>query len=221
MLHRHAPRTTLRAAALVLAALALAACGGRKSLPPLSAVVDTPLLRPGSSWTYRVTDSGLPQPITLTLTFDREEVYKGSGVLSFTAGQETILYDRDLNFVAVAAGGKVLREASPSYRSFDFPFYVGKEWRAIFTFQDYVRTLSWVPVEVYWKVKEYDLVKVPAGEFRAFLLESDPSTNWGLEEQIWYAPDVRQPIRWKHTRTAAHYLGKGRQTAELVQYTLR
>lgn len=206
---------------VALAALGLAACGGRKPLPPLSAIVDAPLLRAGSSWTYRVEDSTFQQPVTLTMVFDKEDTYKGSGVLSFSAGAETILYDRNLNFVAVAAGGRVLREASPSYRAFDFPFYVGKEWRSIFTFQDYVRTLSWVPVEVFWKVKEYDVVKVPAGEFRAFHLVSDPSTNWGLEEEIWYAPEIRQPVKWKHKRTAAHYLGRGNQTGELVQYSLK
>jgi len=206
---------------LLAAALGLGACGGRKVLPPLSAIVDAPLLRPGSSWTYRVTDSSLKDPYTLALAFEKEEVYKNAAVLAFTSGLETIYYDRDLNFVAVVSGGKVLREASPSYRAFDFPFYVGKEWRAVFTFQDYVRTLSWVPVEVFWKVKEYDAVKVPAGEFRAFHLVSDPSTNWGLEEEFWYAPEIKQVVKWKHERTSAHYLGKGRQTGELVQYVLR
>jgi hypothetical protein len=203
------------------AALALGACGGRKASPPLSAVVDAPLLRPGSSWTYKVTESTRPAPDSVTLTFQKEDVYKGAGVLAFAAGPETVFYDRDLNFVAVIRDGKVLREASPSFRAFDFPFYVGKEWRAVFTFQDYVRTLSWVPVEVHWKVKEYDVVKVPAGEFRAFKLVSDPSTNWGLEEEIWYAPEVRLFVKRVQERTAAHYEGKGKATWELVQFTLR
>ncbi len=197
------------------------ACGGRKPASPLSAIVDAPLLRPGSSWTYRVIDSSQAAPATLTLTFEKEDIYKGAGVLAFSAGPETLLYDRDLNFVAVLRDGKVLREASPSYRAFDFPFYVGKEWRAVFTFQDYVRTLSWVPVEVYWKVKEYDVVKVPAGEFRAFHLVSDPSTNWGLEEEIWYTPEVKQFVKRIGERTSAHYLGKGKENWELVQFTLK
>lgn len=208
--------------AVSVVALALAGCGGRKPLPPLSAIVDAPFLRPGSSWSYKVVDSSLPQPTTLTLTFDREDAYKGKGVLSFSAGPETILYDRDLNFVAVANGGRVLREASPSLRSFDFPFYVGKQWRAVFTFQDYVRTLSWTPVEMFWTVKEYDAVKVPAGEFRAFLLVSEASTNWGVRrEEIWYAPEVRQIVKLKRERTAAHYLGKGQESWELIQYSLK
>ncbi len=214
--------TGVALAMVALGALALGACGGRKPMPPLSAIVDAPFLRPGSSWTYKVEDSSQPAPVTLTLTFDREDTYKGTAVLSFTAGVETILYDRDLNFVAVASGGRVLREASPSFRAFDFPFYVGKEWRSVFTFQDYVRTLSWTPVEVFWRVKEYDQVKVPAGAFRAFLLVSDPSTNWGIKkEEIWYAPEVKQPIKVKRERTAAHYLGKGTESWELVQYALR
>ena len=208
--------------AVSVVALSLAGCGGRKPLPPLSAIVDAPFLRPGSSWSYKVVDSSLPQPTTLTLTFDREDAYKGKGVLSFSAGPETILYDRDLNFVAVANGGRVLREASPSLRSFDFPFYVGKQWRAVFTFQDYVRTLSWTPVEMFWTVKEYDAVKVPAGEFRAFLLVSEASTNWGVRrEEIWYAPEVRQIVKLKRERTAAHYLGKGQESWELIQYSLK
>ncbi len=209
----------------VLAALLLAAaagCAGRRVAPPLSAIVDAPLLRPGSSWTYRVTDTANAAPQTVTLTFEKEDVYKNTAVLVFGApGGETLFYDRDLNFVAAVSGGKVLREASPSYRAFDFPFYVGKEWRSVFTFQDYVRTLSWVPVEVFWRVTEYEIVKVPAGELRAFHLVSDPSTNWGMEEEYWYAPEVKQVVKWRHERTAAHYLGKGRQTGELVQYALK
>jgi hypothetical protein len=206
---------------VVLTLLGLGACGGRKAMPPLSAVVDAPFLRPGSTWSYRVTDSSVKEPYTLALAYEKEDVYKSIAVLAFTAGADTLYYDRSLNFVAVVSGGRVQREASPSYRSFDFPFYVGKEWRSVFTFQDYVRMLSWVPVEVFWRVKEYDVVKVPAGEFRAFHLVSDPSTNWGLEEEIWFAPEIKQVAKWKHVRTSAHYLGKGKQTGELVQYALK
>ena len=207
--------------AALLVTLALAGCG-RKPLPPLSAIVDAPYLRPGSSWTYRVTDTTWSQPAMVTLTFMKEEVYKNAGVLSFSSGTETLLYDRDLNFVAVAGNGRILREASPSLRSFDFPFYVGKEWRSVFTFQDNQKGLSWTPVEVFWRVKEYDQIEVPAGKFRAFLIESEPSTNWGIsKEQVWYAPEVGQAIKRIRERTNAHYEGRGTDTWQLVQYTLK
>jgi hypothetical protein len=201
--------------------LALGACG-KKPLPPLSAIVDAPYIRPGSSWTYKVEDSAWSAPQMVTLTFMKDDVYKNAGVLAFGAGSETILYDRDLNFVAVASDGRILREASPSLRSFDFPFYVGKEWRSVFTFQDNQKGLSWTPVEVFWRVKEYDEITVPAGKFRAFLIESEPSTNWGIrKEQIWYAPQVKQLVKRFRERTAAHYEGRGKDTWELVQYTLK
>jgi hypothetical protein len=219
--HGHGRPRLWALAALAIAALALGACG-RKPLPPLSAIVDAPYIRPGSSWTYRVEDTAWSAPQTITLTFVKEDVYKNSAVLSFTSGNETILYDRDLNFVAVAADGRILREASPSLRAFDFPFYVGKEWRSVFTFQDNQKTLSWTPVEVFWRVKEYDQIEVPAGKFRAFLLESRPSTNWGVSrEQIWYAPEVKQQVKLTRERTRAHYLGRGTERWELVQYTLK
>jgi hypothetical protein len=216
-------RKTCSTSALLLLAgvVALGACG-RKELPHQSAIVSAPLIRPGSTWTYRVTDTTSKQPRMMTLTFEKEDVYKNTAVLAFkTDSGEMVLYDRDLNLVAVVTGDRVLREASPSYRAFDFPFYVGKEWRSVFTYQDNARSLSWSPVEVLWKTKEYDVVKVPAGQFRAFKLVSEPRTNWAMKEELWYAPEVLQVVRWKYERTSAHYLGKGREVGELVQYALK
>ncbi|HEX2482352.1 MAG TPA: hypothetical protein VHQ69_10765 [Methylomirabilota bacterium] len=223
MIQRRFPGSgPLAAVTLAIATIALGGCGGRKELPPLSAIVDAPYIRPGSSWTYKVEDTAWNAPQTVTLTFMKDDVYKNAGVLAFATASETILYDRDLNFVAVAADGRIIREASPSLRSFDFPFYVGKEWRSVFTFQDNQKGLSWTPVEVFWRVKEYDEITVPAGKFRSFLLESEPSTNWGIrKEQVWYAPQAKQLIKRIRERTAAHYEGKGKDTWELVQYTLK
>jgi hypothetical protein len=222
MIAKQFARSTLLAAlTLGLGMLALAGCG-KKQMPPLSAIVDAPYIRPGSSWTYKVEDSAWNAPQMITLTFMKDDMYKNAGVLAFASGNETVLYDRDLNFVAVASNGRILREASPSLRSFDFPFYVGKEWRSVFTFQDNQKGLSWTPVEVFWRVKEYDEISVPAGKFRAFLLESEPSTNWGIrKEQVWYAPQAKQLVKRIRERTSAHYEGKGKDTWELVQYTLK
>jgi hypothetical protein len=222
MIAKQFARSTLLAAlTLGLGMLALAGCG-KKQMPPLSAIVDAPYIRPGSSWTYKVEDSAWNAPQMITLTFMKDDMYKNAGVLAFASGNETVLYDRDLNFVAVASDGRILREASPSLRSFDFPFHVGKEWRSVFTFQDNQKGLSWTPVEVLWRVKEYDEISVPAGRFRSFLIESEPSTNWGIRrEQVWYAPQVKQLVKRIRERTAAHYEGKGKDTWELVQYTLK
>src|SRR5512145_2029915 len=149
-------KVPLTSALLLFACVAaVGGCGG-KELPPQSAIVGAPLIRVGSTWTYRVTDTSYKEPRMLTLTFEREDVYKNTAVLAFSSAGQTVLYDRDLNFVAEVTGDRVLREASPSYRAFDFPFYVGKEWRSVFTYQDNARSLSWSPVEVHWKTKEYD-----------------------------------------------------------------
>jgi hypothetical protein len=205
---------------LFVCVAALGGCGG-KDLPPQAGIASAPLIRPGSTWTYQITDTTSKQPRMLTLTFEKEDVYKNTAVLAFRSADQMVLYDRDLNFVAEVTGDRVLREASPSYRAFDFPFYVGKEWRSVFTYQDNARALSWSPVEVFWRTKEYDVVKVPAGQFRAFKLVSEPRTNWAMKEELWYAPEALQVVRWKYERTSAHYLGKGREIGELVQYTLK
>jgi hypothetical protein len=221
MIHKRRATGLLTFMTLAIGMLAWAGCGS-KELPPLSAIVDAPYFRAGSSWTYKVEDSTWNAPAMVTLTYMKDDEYKNSGVLAFASGNETILYDRDLNFVAVASNGRILREASPSLRSFDFPFYVGKQWRSVFTFQDNQKGLSWTPVEVFWHVKEYDEITVQAGKFRAFLLESEPSTNWGVKkEQVWYAPQAKQLVKRIRERTAAHYEGKGKDTWDLVQYTLK
>jgi hypothetical protein len=221
MMQRRRGTRLLTFVTLAIGMILWGACGS-KPLPPLSAIVDAPYFRVGSSWTYKVEDSTWNAPATVTITFMKDDEYKNAGVLAFATGSETLLYDRDLNFVAVASNGRILREASPSLRSFDFPFYVGKEWRSVFTFQDNQKGLSWTPVEVFWRVKEYDEVSVPAGKFRAFLIESEPSTNWGIKkEQVWYAPQAKQLVKRIRERTSAHYEGKGKDTWELVQYTLK
>ena len=222
MIHKRPGTGLLTAMTLAIGMLAWGACG-KKELP--AAVRDRGRAVPPGRLVLDLQGRGLDLERagqTITLTYMKDDEYKNAGVLAFAAGSETILYDRDLNFVAVASNGRILREASPSLRSFDFPFYVGKQWRSVFTFQDNQKGLSWTPVEVFWHVKEYDEVSVPAGKFRAFLLESEPSTNWGIRrEQVWYAPQAKQLVKRLRERTSAHYEGKGKDTWELVQYTLK
>ena len=78
----------------------------------------------------------------------------------------------------------------PSLRSFDFPFYVGKEWRSVFTFQDNQKGLSWTPVEVFWRVRSTTrsacrpASSVPSCSKRA-------QHELGIKkEQVWYAPQA-------------------------------
>jgi hypothetical protein len=199
-------KTRLTSALLLFAVVAAAAGCGGNDLPPQSAIVNAPLMRAGSTWTYRVTDTSYKDPRMMTLTFEREDVYKNTSVLAFSSAGQTVLYDRDLNFVAEVTGDRVLREASPSYRAFDFPFYVGKEWRSVFTYQDNARSLSWSPVEVFWRTKEYDVVKVPAGQFRAFRLVSAGSPPGRALE---VRPDVGPlPRQGAGDRRARHVLAE-------------
>src|SRR5262249_59612532 len=99
--------------------------GGKRHPPPLSAIVDAPYSRSGSSWTYKVEASTWNAPAMVTLTYMKDDEYKNAGVLAFSSGNETILYDRDLNFVAVPSKGRVLPEWYPSPPSSAFPLFFG------------------------------------------------------------------------------------------------
>src|SRR5262249_18146753 len=177
MIHRRSRRTvSLTIVTLAIGMLVWGACG-KNELPPLSAIVDAPYLRPGSWWTYKVEDTSWNAPAMVTIAFMKDDEYKNASVLAFATGSETLLYDRDLNFVAVASNGRILREASPSLRSFDFPFYVGKEWRSVFTFQDKQKGVSWTPVEGFWRVKGEGRNPRHTGRFRASLLYATTHTT--------------------------------------------
>ena len=54
------------------------ACG-KKELPPLSAIVDAPYFRIGSSWTYKVEDSTWNAPAMVTITFMDRRALSSSG----------------------------------------------------------------------------------------------------------------------------------------------
>jgi len=99
--------------------------------------------------------------------------------------------------------GRILREASPSLRSFDFPFYVGKEWRSVFTFQDNQKGLSWTPVEVFWRVKEYDEVSVPltAGDVFVFCTDGVFDANNEAGEDF-NASRLADVVRLHRNKTA-------------------
>src|SRR5262249_61271717 len=106
MIHARRSTVLLTFVTLAIGMLVWGACG-KKELPPLSAIVDAPYFRSGSSWTYKVEDSTWNAPAMVTLTYMKDDEYKNAGVLAFSSGNETILYDRDLNFVAVGAHRRV------------------------------------------------------------------------------------------------------------------
>ena len=128
---------------MAIATLGAWAGAGRSRCRLLSAIVDAPYIRPGSSWTYKVEELGLGAPRWSTLTSNEARPrVQDAGVLAFAAGNETILNNRDPNF----RGGRLptahLREASPLLRSVPLPFHVRQGVALGVHFQDNQKGLS-------------------------------------------------------------------------------
>ena len=213
---------TLAAVTLAIGMLALGGCG-KKPLPPLSAIVDAPYIRPGSSWTYKVEDSAWNAPQMVTLTFMKDDVYKNAGVLAFAAGNET----HPVRPRPELRGGRLRRADPPRGLAvapvvrLPVPRGQGVALGVHLPGQPEGALVDPGRGVLAGQGVRRDQLSRPA-KFRAFLLESEPSTNWGIrKEQVWYSPQAKQLVKRLRERTAAHYEGKGKDTWELVQYTLK
>ncbi|MEE9602182.1 MAG: hypothetical protein V3V75_02690, partial [Thermoguttaceae bacterium] len=73
---------------------------------------------------------------------------------------------------------------------------------------------------VSWRgeVTAYENVTVPAGTFKAFKLEGkDPAVRL----DVWYSPELKANVKEIFERFSNHFLGPGKWTTELIEYSAK
>lgn len=175
-----------------------------------------PALKVGYQWTYQV--SGIHKGMYSRKMIGKETVH---GVLGFVIeeGNTQLLLNEELNPIQIREKGIVTTTHKPAYLHYAWPLEIGKVHRA--------RTESWTPqmgkIKTYRQVeiKEYGIVRVPAGEFEAFYLlvtAPDPVIatmyKWPRVLEIWYAPRVCHYVK------LVFYTEKGKIISELTDYSL-
>lgn len=209
------PRTIL--AVLGPALFALGCAVTAPELPVSAETVSAGFPQEGTNWVYS-SKTHVGARTTMTFTALGETTFNGKVYYRVGAGLDDLLYDKPTgNLAAGLRMGKEVMTMGPHDGTFAFPLHVGKSWVARYAFHDRIRGFSHDPVEVNWKVEEYEEVAVPAGTFKAFKLKSSIAPANAFTT-LWYAPELHLMVKRIDERTARHPLGYERRVTEMTEY---
>jgi hypothetical protein len=189
-----APTSLLRG--LLAAALVCAAA-------PAAAQVAAPALKPGDTWTYRGVDN-YNKRVTGTWTREVASAAPGGIRIVTREGNTTTesLFRAPGEIASGVLGDRARGTMEPALSVTPFPLTEGKTWS-----QKVIRTDPGTnerrEMLVTGRVRGWETVKVPAGEFKALKVErtlylGDYDSFRGAtqrSETEWYAPEVRGPVK--------------------------
>ena len=187
------PATILVAAIAMGEAIAVAQTQG-------PAVVVTPRLVPGDTWTIRYTNG---------VRGMRKFLMEEAGVLTFEVAQTWqdgstdrgfLHLTRDLSIVRMlGVDGTEHQRFDPHSLGLQFPLEVGREWEERCQRFDRGKLVGTF-VGVY-KVVGVEEVVGPAGRFQAFRVEGETYEPWDTARRWrfthWYAPEVRMEVKFR------------------------
>jgi len=174
-----------------------------------------PILVKGDTWTFKtLTDTPAVRRQEaveqFTVTFANAASIVGVSVRTFDgkAVESDWTWDSHLNYAVSTTAGisgesnKVVY--SPSRGTFRFPLKVGDQYDAAYEViigtKDYTRVVFKFARTA--RVVGWQEVTVPAGKFKALLIESDGTMTFAdsgrqgpTSEKIWYSPDVRNWVK--------------------------
>jgi hypothetical protein len=201
-------------AACVLALVGIAGCASA----PVGAPIEAPRLVVGDHWQYRVTDN-LRRGMVSQLDAEVIAVAGGSAQIRFgyadSNGRSEWIDEVDGQ--GGLRSGTLWREAprpfNPPAQLLAFPLGEGKTWRQVIDtlHQD---TEIKDQILIYGKVDGRHATTVPAGGYDAVyiyrIVQLDDEEFWRtrttLRDAVWYAPEVKAPVR---EARAAEYTEKG------------
>jgi hypothetical protein len=171
-----------------------------------------PQWKTGYRWQYLFTAAGIKGTVINQVT--REETFEQSPSYVLTIGKNEYPHAKNsLRVLATLSGGKVTSKNVPPSQPLAWPLEVGKQWR-----NDYVaeepeqRRAERIDTEVV--VAAIEEIRVPAGTFEAFRVETYDAQTGELILEQWYAPRARWFVKSKI------YREEGPLVQELVAYKL-
>ena len=185
---------------------------------PIGAPVDAPRLVVGDHWQYRVTDN-LRRGTVSQLDAEVIAVAGGSARirLGHDDGNGRSEWIDEVDGQGGLRSGTLWREAprpfNPPVQLLAFPLGEGKTWRQVIDTLHPDTELR-DQILIYGKVDGRNATTVPAGRYDAVyiyrIVQLDDEEFWRtrttLREAVWYAPEVKAPVR---EARAAEYTEKG------------
>lgn len=201
-------------AALAACAVALALLAGCATPPPPPADRYQPPPA-GSRWSYQLKSSGSFGEARADVPVKVEEItFEGRKVLSFEAGGQRQIQDRNGALIAVTdLQGRVQQRYDPPL-GFEWPLAVGKTWTREHTVL-LAGQAKPVPFKATWAVEAYETISVPAGRFGAWRMRY--SDSFGEAHTVWSTPDTMGIFVKRLSERPASYPqgGAGQRTMEL------
>ena len=175
------------------------------SHPALAADVPAPALQVGDTWTYRHID-GYNKLEVGRVSRTVQEAGAHDIRLVTRSGNGTVLSEAAFSGPGLLARGILSERAegamNPPLRLTPYPLREGERWKQQVV-RDDVMSREKRQTELAGRVVGWETVKVPAGEFRALLIERyfelgdyDPFRGPTLRyEKEWYSPDVKGTVK--------------------------
>jgi hypothetical protein len=170
---------------------------------PAVAQVAAPAFRAGDSWTYRMVNNYNRQVVG---TWTREVTSAAAGGIAFDTRAGAIsspsVFRAPGEMTSGVLGDRASGSMEPAFQLAPFPLTEGRSWS-----QNVVRTdpvsNEQRPMLVQGRVRGWETVKVPAGEFKAIKVErtmylGDYDSFRGITvrtETEWFAPEVKGPVK--------------------------
>ncbi len=189
---------------------------------------ERPEVKLGDRFVYRETDNltGEQRETSMQVTAvtpDRIVVDMGRS----TSGSWT--FTRDWNLVERKTGDAVASVVTPYWPYFQFPLEVGKRWDI--PFENEVMRPGKRHAKWQWKahVVGVETVTVPAGTFQTFKIEAEGtftthagSRSWtgSHKDTLWYAPEVKRPVKREFRQSAPGNNSYEQLTNELLSFEL-
>jgi len=200
--------------AAIAAALVLNGCAVTE--PKVDRFVPPPV---GSNWTNAVRNAGSfgSGDVQLQVTL-REQEWNGKQVFVASSASGAEVWTPDGGLVAfLGAGDKPIMQFDPAL-TYDWPLMTGKTWTVSYQLTNAAGQRIG-PTERTCKVAAYEDVKVLAGTFKTFKIGC--STTSGLDEVLWFSPELGIFVKASKTRSASYRAGPGTQGQELVSFTAK
>ena len=156
---------------------------------------EPPELKAGFRWHYLLKGPGIQAPTTGEVV--REETFDGIPAYLLKFGNNEYLYTKDrLDHLATLSGGKVLVKNRPPFGLLSWPLEAGKAWKHEGVTEN-VPLKSSQKIETEAILTAVETVKVPAGAFEAFRIETYANRTGELISEQWYSPQVKWFVKTK------------------------
>ncbi len=172
----------------------------------------SPQWKAGYQWQYGFTSPGV-KGLVLNEVAREQSFEKIPSYLLVIGRNEYPHAKNNLSVLATISGGKLLSRNDPPSLPLSWPLETGKQWRNNYVAEnpEQKRTQK-IDTEVL--VAAVEKIRVPAGTFETFRIETYETESGELISEQWYAPEVRWFVKSKI------YRQEGPIEQELLSYKL-